>query len=253
MSSSIILRPDLPLRELLTVRHRTEGEVPYFLNRRASIKDIIESLGIPHTEIAAIKNGEQELPFSHIPAAGDKIDLYACTAGTDVTRPTLLRPEPLPAPLFAVDVNVAKLARLLRMAGLDTWYEPGLEEAELVERTVYGRRILLSRSRDILRRKNVRWGRLIRSQQPEAQLAEVINLYGLQHDLKPFSRCMECNARLQPVDKYLILHELEPLTIRYYDSFQICPDCRRIYWQGSHYQRMKTLLQKITGINLSGE
>ena len=238
MNSSIILRPDTALRELLTARFREEGDIVYPLDRRASIKDIIESLGIPHTEVGAILSGGKEVSFAYIPTHGEIIDLQALAPGSDVTSPTLLRPEPLPKASFIVDVNVGKLARLLRMAGVDTWYDPALSEAELADTAVRERRVLLSRSRDVLQRKNVVWGHLIRTQQPEEQLAEVISIYGLQNEIKPFTRCMECNTLLEPVEKEDILHRLEPLTIEYYHTFMLCPGCDRVYWKGSHYRRM---------------
>ncbi len=244
MNHSIILKVDVTLQDLLTQRYRSMRDIVYPVDRRASIKDIIESMGIPHTEIGAVLRGEQGLPFSHIPAPGETFDLRALTAGTDVTQATLLRPDPLPGAAFAVDINVGKLARLLRMAGLDTWYDPGLDEAELADRAARGKRILLSRSRDMLKRANVTYGHLIRTQQPEEQLSEVIKLYGLQNSIKPFSRCLECNTLLQPVEKDQVLYRLEPLTRKYYHSFKLCPDCDRIYWQGSHYRRMKLVLQK---------
>jgi uncharacterized protein with PIN domain len=253
MNSSIILRLDTVLRELLTSRFREEGNIVYPLDRRASIKDIIESMGIPHTEVGTILSGGKEVSFAHIPTHGEIIDLQALAPGIDVTRPTLLRPEPLPKASFIVDVNVGKLARLLRMAGVDTWYDPALSEAELADTAVRERRVLLSRSRDVLQRKNVVWGHLVRAQQPEEQLAEVISLYGFQDEIKPFTRCMECNTLLEPVKKGDILHRLEPLTIKYYHAFMLCPGCGRVYWKGSHYKRMLKILSGIKVPQVPGD
>jgi len=243
--SSIILRPDSGLRGLLTRKYRAEPDIAYPLNRKASIKDIVESVGIPHTEISAILKSGKEIPFSSIPVPGDVFGLCGFVPGTDVTKPTLLRPAPLSGTAFAADINVGKLAKLLRMAGFDTWYDSGADEVECVEVAATQGRILLSRSRDLLKRENVTWGRLIREQQPARQLAEVINLYGLQGELKPFTRCLECNTLLDPVEKTQIIDRLRPLTRMYYHSFKTCPDCRRIYWKGSHYQRMVKMLRGI--------
>jgi len=241
------LRFDESLQKLLPCRYREQTAIRYPLHRRASIKDIIESLHIPHTEIASIRRAGRELPFTHIPGSGERLVLTSFPRGTDVTRPTLLRPEPLPAPKFAVDVNVGKLARLLRLAGIDTWYQANVGEEELARQAVASGRLLLSRNRDILRRKIVTWGRLVRHEQPEMQLTEVVNLYGLRESIVPFSRCLECNTLLLPVDKAAVLHRLEPLTRKYYHRFKRCPDCRRIYWQGSHHRR---LLKIIAGLSL---
>lgn len=219
--------------------------VVYPLTRRASIKDIIEALHIPHTEIGSIVHQDAEISFFHIPEPGERLALFSFSPGTDVTMPTRLRPNPLQKTAFMVDINVGKLARLLRMCGIDTRYEPELNEADLAEQVVTNRRILLSRNRDLLQRKIITWGHLVRAEQPEEQLAEVITLYGLEEAIKPFSRCLECNALLQPVEKTAILHRLEPLTKKYYQTFRICSDCNQIYWRGSHHQRMDTLMQRM--------
>lgn len=243
--NSLVLKFDKSLQKLLPRRYRGNGIVNYSLGRRASIKDIVESLRIPHTEIGSIKHAGGELSFAHIPRVGEIITLHACPDGTDVTRPTLLRPEPLPAPVFMVDVNVGKLARLLRLAGFDTWYDPQLSEEELARQASACNRILLSRNRDLLRRKIVVFGRLVRAEQPDEQLAEIIALYNLRNVIHPFSRCLKCNSLLQAVEKSAILHLLEPLTRKYYEKFQRCPGCGRIYWRGSHHRHMLNLMETI--------
>ena len=242
----LTLHFDASLQQLVPRRYQNEGRVHYPLTRRASIKDIVESLHIPHTEVWTITRGNREFSFSHIPHADEEISLHSFPDGVDVTQPTFLRPTPLAEAAFSVDVNVGKLARLLRMAGIDTWYDPRLTEEELAVASARHGRILLSRNRDLLQRKCITWGRLVRAEMPEEQLTEIISLYGLHRHLAPFSRCLECNALLQPVDKSSILDRLEPLTRKYYHRFKRCPDCDRIYWQGSHHKRMLDLLERRT-------
>lgn len=242
---SLTLDLDKGLQQLLARTLGNENRIVYPLTRRASIKDIIESLHIPHTEVGAIVLNGAEKPFHHIPAAGEHLVLYSFPAGTDVTRPTVLRPEPLTACTFMVDINVGKLARLLRMAGIDTRYDPQQSEADLALHAVADNRILLSRNRDLLRRKIITWAHLVRAEQPEEQLLEVITLFGLQEMIRPFSRCLECNTMLEPVRKSAVLHRLEPLTRKYYHIFRRCPDCDRIYWQGSHQQHMGETMEQV--------
>jgi uncharacterized protein with PIN domain len=241
----LTLKLDKGLQELLPRNHRTSNEVVYPLLRRASIKDIIEALHIPHTEVGSIVHCGDEVSFHHIPEPGERFSLFSFFPGTDVTRPTRLRPDPVRKITFMVDINVGRLARFLRLSGIDTRYEPQLNESELAEQAAADRCILLSRNRDLLRRKIITWGHLVRAQQPEEQMAEVIILYGLQDALKPFSRCLDCNTLLQPVAKSVILHRLEPLTRKYYQTFHICPDCDHIYWRGSHHKHMEALLQRM--------
>ncbi len=242
----LTLHFDGALQQLLPREYRSKGRVEYPLTRRASIKDIIESLHIPHTEIFTITGGNRELSFSHVPGAGEKISLHAFPNGVDVTQPTFLRPTPLPEAAFSVDINVGRLARLLRMAGLNTWYDTKLTEKELAGQSAAHGRILLSRNRDLLQRKCITWGRLVRAEMPEQQLTEIISLYGLHRHIAPFSRCLECNALLQSVDKSAIVDRLEPLTRKYYHRFKRCPDCNRIYWQGSHHHRMQKIITRLT-------
>ncbi len=242
----LTLHFDVLLQQLLPRRYRNAASIHYPLTRRASIKDIIESLHIPHTEIWAITCGTREFSFSHIPHRGEEIVLYSFPDRVDVTQPTHLRSAPLPKVVFQVDINVGKLARLLRMAGIDTWYKPQLSEGELAEEAVAQDRILLTRNRDLLQHKIIVWGRLVRSENPEAQLAEIISLFGLWKQIAPFSRCLDCNALLQSVDKVSILHRLEPLTKKYYHRFKRCPDCDRIYWQGSHHRHMLDIIAQVS-------
>ncbi len=246
MTSRIItLFLDEELTTLLSRKNRGKKEIDYPLTRRASIKDIIEALHIPHTEISSISHNDTEINFSHIPEAGERILLHSFSPGTDVTRPTLLRPDPLPTTSFIVDINVGKLARLLRMSGIDTLHDPQLLEKEIAEMAVTNRRILLSRNRDLLYRKSILWGHLVRAEQPEKQLAEVMTLFGLRDAIQPFNRCLQCNALLQPVEKSAILHRLEPLTRKYYRKFHVCPDCEQIFWRGSHHKRMEELIKRV--------
>ncbi len=241
----LTLELDTELRPLLSRPYRDQIPVGYHLKRRASIKDILESIGIPHTEVGAILDQEQLYTFAHIPEAGQRLRIQAVQPGLDVTRPTLLRPEPLPAFRFLVDINVGKLARLLRMAGLDTGYEPALSDGELAALARTDERILLSRNRELLKRKEVVHGHLIRAEQPEEQLREVIELYDLSDMLRPFCRCLACNTMLEPVAKETIFDRLEPLTRKYYHNFKLCPGCGRIYWRGSHHERMMRLLRRV--------
>lgn len=238
--------PDKGLQGLLPRKYRGQNAIFYSLMRRASIKDIIETLHIPHTEVATILLERQEITFNHIPQPGEQFTLSSFTPAADWTRPTVLRPEPLPEIKFMVDINVGKLARLLRMLGADTLYEPKVNEATLARQAAAANRILLSRNRALLQRKIITWGHLVRAEQPETQLHEIITLYNLQGAFKPFSRCLHCNTHLKPVEKTAVFHLLEPLTRKYYQRFHRCPSCERIYWQGSHHKRMEKILLKQT-------
>lgn len=216
----------------------TEGIVRYPVGRRASIKDMIESLGIPHTELYRMRVGEQEVDFSYLPGQDDTMDLWPASVPVDVTRETRLRSALPRAGRFLVDENVAGLVPLLRGLGLDTVYDRTWSDAHIAETAFREARVLLSRDRALLKRSCVQHGRLVRSQQPDEQLVEVLALYPRPGDAISFTRCLRCNCLLQPVAKERIRHRLEPRTKRYYDRFSICPECDRLFWPGSHQRSM---------------
>lgn len=168
--------------------------------------------------------------------------VYPLRAPMDVLTATLLRPDPLTGITFAVDMNVGKLATLLRMAGFDTFYKNTISDLELAEVATQQKRILLSKDKDLLKRKTVVFGYLVREVYPKKQLGEVIHLFGLRDQVKPLTRCLNCNAPLHAVGKQQILDQLEPLTKKYYNDFRRCPLCNKIYWPGSHRDNMLTLL-----------
>lgn len=230
------------LKELLRLQFRGLPRIDYPLNRPASVKDIIEACGVPHTEVGRLTVGGREISFSAPGADSDTLDVYPLRPPVDVLTPTLLRPEPLSAITFAVDMNVGRLATLLRLAGFDTFYDNDISDPELIEVAAREKRILLSKDRDLLKRKKVVFGRLVREIHPERQLAEIVHLFGIKEQCKPLSRCLRCNGLLQPVDKERIIEQLEPLTRKYYDSFRRCQGCGRIYWPGSHRDGLLVLL-----------
>jgi len=225
------------IKELLRPGNR-EAELFCPVLRRASVKDVIESLGVPHTEVGRITAKGLERDFTYLPAAGDTLDVYAVTPPLDVTLPCVLRPMPLQKISFVVDVNVGKLARLLRLLGLDAAYDHLWRDTKIADLAATQGRIALSRDRSLLKRKKIEFGRLIRAEDPQDQLLEVLSFFGIKGPFRTFSRCLYCNLELEPVDKAEILHRLEPLTKKYFNVFHICPGCGRIYWPGSHHEKM---------------
>jgi uncharacterized protein len=230
-------------RELLRPGQQN-GVVSYPLDRRAAIKDIIEAAGVPHTEVGGIICGGRELTFQSIPTGGERIDIYPFTNQTPVNRPTVLRPEPFTVLRFLVDINVAKLARNLRMVGIDAASVAESAVTDVALRAGREQRVVLTRNRDLLKVRTIDFGQLLRSVNPLEQLLEVVRRYGLQSHIRPFSRCLHCNEVLRPVLKTAIDHFLEPLTRKYYNDFKQCASCERVYWRGSHYAKMVAMVEK---------
>ncbi len=231
------------LQGLLRRRWRSSAVLAVPVDRAASIKDVIEAFGVPHTEIGQILCDGRDVDFSCPVTDGQRYDLHPVTPPWDVTRPTLLRPDPLDGLRFVVDVNVGRLARYLRMAGFDTAYAPDWGDEDLLGELVRGRRILLTRNRDLLKRRQVEFGRHVRSESPPSQLREIFVLFGANSPPGVFSRCLDCNAVLRPVAKEKVEDRLEPLTKRYYQRFSACGHCGKLFWQGSHVERMRRILR----------
>jgi hypothetical protein len=216
-----------------------------------TIKHIVESAGPPHTEVGAISVNGRFVNFDFVPSAGQTAAIGAIRAPFEVFCPTLLRPRPLDRLRFVVDVNVGKLAVLMRIVGLDTAYQPDRTDKDLAELAEAEHRIVLTKDRGLLKRRQIVFGRYVRAVQPDDQLKEVLAFFGIRGPVRLFSRCLCCNQRLLPVAKEEILDRLEPNTKRYFHRFNICPACRRIYWQGSHHDQMMQRLER-TGITTAG-
>lgn len=225
------------IQELLRIPP-VDGKVVYPLVRRASIKDIIEALGIPHTEVGKILVIREEQDFSYIPLGGEIIDIYPFSYDVPTDVPTVLRPQPLAFLSYLADKTVVKLARNLRMAGIDTETLTGGSLREIAQVARQSGRILLTRNRELLKISTVVFGQLIRSTDHRRQLLEVVERYRLRPLLRPFSRCLCCNTVLESVEKADIMDRLEPLTKAYYQDFKKCSECDKIYWSGSHRQHM---------------
>lgn len=232
------------------LRRNPDGSktIIYPLSRRASIKDILEALGVPHTEVGRIMLNGQEQTFEKIARTGEHFIVYPLAPEIPPTRPTTLRPGPLADTIFLVDINVGSLAGMLRMAGFDAEdVGPDNSSTAIVRRAINEKRILLTRNRNLLKQRRLVFGRLVRSQDPEQQLQEIVNLYGLQDQLRPFSRCIVCNGLLTKVEKETIIDRLLPLTKKYYNRFSQCTGCGKIYWHGSHLDKMTARLSRILG------
>ncbi len=226
---------DPALQPLLQRDLRGEPVGMHFQGRQ-SVKHLIESLGIPHTEIGLVTCNGQGVGLDYIVHDGDRIKV----------RPAAPAGEGSAEPRFVLDGHLGRLASHLRMLGLDCLYHNGYEDSELVQISVEEERILLTRDRRLLMHKVIRQGYLLRSLNSMEQLYETVHRFGLARWVRPFQRCLRCNQLLEPVSKEAVLHRLEPLTRKYFDEFRICPACNQVYWKGSHYERMLDLIEKVS-------
>jgi uncharacterized protein with PIN domain len=146
---------------------------------------------------------------------------------------------------FTLDVHLGKLARSLRLLGFDSYWDASFNDKEIIIFSLSEGRIILTRDKELLENKNVIHGYRVLSQKPDDQLREVFIHFDLKDHIKPFSRCMECNSILKEARKEDISERLFPKTREYYNSFIMCTGCGRIYWEGSHYERMKKYIESV--------
>ncbi len=201
-------------------------EHPFF--GKPTVKELIEGLGVPHTEIAVILVNQEAVGFDFHIHDRDHVDVYPQLARQHLT--------------FIADVHLGKLARYLRLLGFDTVYENDMSDERIIEIAEKEHRVILTRDLGILKKKRVIHGYFIRHTEPKKQLKEVVNRFKLKEAISPFTRCLECNEKLIQVEKDTIEEHLLPDTKRYFETFFQCPNCTRIYWEGSHVDRMDQLI-----------
>ncbi len=211
----------------------------------ASVKDMIEALGVPHPEIALILVNGRPVDFAWPVQDGDRISVYPPWRTIEVTGATLVPARAHHEARFVLDTHLGRLARYLRMLGFDAVYHTTCSDQELAEICDDEDRILLSRDRGLLKRGAVRQGYYVRETDPRRQLSEVVRRFELSGDVLPFRRCLRCNSPLRVAPKQSISDRLGERTARHYDDFWICPGCDRVYWKGSHYEHMRRFMARV--------
>ena len=210
-----------------------------------TVKDMIESFGVPHTEVELILANGTSCDFSYVVRDGDRIAVYPVFESFDVTPELRVRPRVLRDPRFVLDAHLGRLAGYLRMLGFDALYRNSFSDAELAAISSEEQRILLTRDRGLLKHGAVTHGYWLRQTGGRRQLAEVVARFDLASSIQPFTRCMACNGLLLPVPKDRVRHLLPARTAELYEEFCQCPECDRIYWPGSHYRRMREWIEKL--------
>lgn len=225
------------LNDFLPAKRR-DAPFEHSVDAHSTLKDAIEALGVPHPEIGRVV------------VDGEPAELDRRVAGARVVEVFPTAPEP-PDPArpvrFVLDGHLGRLARYLRILGVDAAHDPRVDDARLAETAAAEGRIVLTRDVGLLKRSRVARGYWLRSDRPSAQLAEVVSRFGLLAVARPFGRCLRCNVELADVDRAEVIDELPPRTRVEFDEFRRCPACRRIYWKGSHYDRMRRLLAELAG------
>jgi uncharacterized protein with PIN domain len=228
---------------------RREEPFAHTVPDRTALKDVIEALGVPHTEVGRLTSDGAPATLEQRVADGAHIEVWPVPPES-AAREGSLQPEP-PHPLrFVLDVHLGRLAAYLRMLGVDTIYERHNDDDVLARISSQEQRILLTRDVGLLKRAEVRFGHYMRATDPERQLTEVMRRYALAEALSPFSRCARCNGSLRAVPKTEVADALPPLVRARYEEFRRCESCGQLYWPGSHYQRVLRMVHMAAGTGL---
>lgn len=214
----------------------------------ASVKDMIESFGVPHTEVELVLVNGESSDFSRLVRNGDRVSVYPVFESIDITPELRLRPQPLRELRFALDVHLGRLSGYLRMLGFDAVYGNRASDADLVRISAEQNRILLTRDRGVLKHAAVTHGYWLRETDSRRQAAEVVGRFDLARSLRPFTRCMACNEPLRAASQEEVRNRVPPRVTEWCDEFRECPRCQRVYWQGSHYRRMRRWIEQLAGV-----
>jgi uncharacterized protein with PIN domain len=223
--------PDL--RPFVGVRRRT-GWSAVRTDGSSTLGHVVESLGVPLTEVGALRTDGGDgtaLPASHVPVDGERISVHG-----------IHRPQQLPGPArFLLDVHLGTLARRLRLLGVDAAYEStDIGDPALAARSAAEQRVLLSRDRGLLHRRELWAGAYVYSHRPAEQLRDVLSRFA--PPLAPWTRCTACNGTLHDADKTEVRERLEDGTERSYDVFAQCADCSQVYWRGAHHAQLSAIV-----------
>jgi len=210
-----------------------------------TVKDFIESQGVPHTEIDLILVNNKSVDFKYKLQDKDEISVYPVFESFDISNIIKLRDKPLRNLKFILDVHLGKLTKYLRLVGFECYYRNNLKDPEIVEISNNEDRVILTRDIGILKRSKVTNGYWIRSKDPKQQIHEVLKRFDLYNQLNPFKYCTLCNGVVIQVKKSEIYSKLKPGTAKKFNDFFICKKCKKIYWKGSHYNGLKKFINSL--------
>ena len=213
--------------------------------RNTTVKQAIEALGVPHTEVELILVDGESVDFTHLLTDGERVTVYPKFEAFDMSSLLRVRSRVLRRTRFLADAHLGGLAKHLRLLGFDTLYFRQCDDSDLAELSSRDERVLLTRDRDLLKRRLVTHGCYVRAKKVRDQLAEVLSRLDLFNAIAPFSRCLKCNEPIREIAPEHAKRQLPPHVATKYQQFWHCARCTRVYWQGPHFTRMQQLVEEI--------
>lgn len=213
--------------------------------RAATVKHMIEALGVPHTEVELILVNGESAAFDRVVQDGDRVAVYPKFEALDITSLLRVREQPLRVIRFVADAHLGGLAHLLRMTGFDTLYDNHFEDREIARIAADEHRIVLTRDRELLKRREITHGCYVRAIKSALQAREIFARLDLANSARPFSLCLDCNVPLHRIDKADAQGRVPEGVFERHQRFVTCPHCRRVFWEGSHWRRMQELVSAL--------
>ena len=228
--------------ETFVARERREASFVQACARAATLKQAIESAGVPHTEVGLVTVNGEPATLARTVREGDAIEVFPHAPGA----------APFEEPLAVLaDAHLGGLARWLRMLGFDAIYDHALHDPDIARQAALERRVVLTRDRELLKRRDVLRGCFVHALKPEAQLREIARRYPVAGRMRPFSLCLHCNLALAPADPDAVRERVPERIQAHYQTFMHCAGCGRIYWEGSHWDRMRSVLASALDVPVS--
>jgi len=225
-------------------------DIVYESKDKRSVKDLIESFGVPHVEVDLILVNGESVGFDYPVQEGDRISVYPMFEMLDIKTVSRLEKQPLRQIKFVLDVHLGKLARYLLLLGFDTDYKTYRDDPELAEIAYREKRILLTRDRKLLMRKIVDHGLIVRNSDPFLQIIEILNRLDLWDQVQPLSRCVHCSGPLQPLnqdsEEFIEKQHLIPNSVlQWCSTYVYCSHCGHVYWEGNQFEHLKRKIERI--------
>lgn len=212
-----------------------------------AVRDTIQAIGVPHSAVDLILVDGVSVNFRHRLRGGERVAVYPEFERLDISPLQRLRPRPLRRTRFVLDVHLGRLAHYLRMLGFDTAYANDWNDGEIIDLSLAEQRIILTRDLGILKQGRVTHGYWLRNHDPVQQAREVLEALDLRRQVNPFTRCMACNGAMMPADRRRLEGLLAPGILDRFEEFTRCGACGKIYWPGSHHERMLSLVKQLSG------
>lgn len=210
-----------------------------------AVKDAVAAIGVPHPEVDLVVVNGVSVGWDYHLTNGDRVSVYPVFEALDISPIVRLRPEPLRAPRFVLDVHLGRLARWLRMLGFDSLYRTDYDDAEIIDIAAAEHRIILTRDQGLLKNSRVTHGYWVRTTNPKTQLAEIVDRFDLRSRFAPFTRCMECNGETVACRLDDVTDQVPPKVRKRATDFRRCTACGKAYWAGSHVARMQALIDEL--------